>query len=566
MSEESRITFGKLTHLLLGNFKAFKRTQRIPIRPITLIYGKNNSGKSSIIQALLYAEHARRTGKLDSQVIVKDNHRVLEGGLARLVYGHDKVQRPRFGWEWINPGNISGLISGQYEQELHQSDLVLTATLNGQPLVRLTDPDEGWMMPEPNQKHPSYRSALANVQHLLTIELRRRAARDESSFELRSILNSYCDDLEKGRYKPGIEDVLVRRFCGAGGLKFDERSLPPPWAFSSKQEDSWYMDLSLHSPGIRWTTSLAHGFEKIEREIRTHTGAPLDALTGSMKDSLEAYLETFFVERGAYLLYRWLEDVWAHFSAPLNDLVGTVHYLGAVRSRPETVFFRDPRDLATERKDRRARLAPQHPDWIFQPSAVERANRWLRANKLLTGSIELSYEESHPRESRGKPRREPAPAGVAATLSLYDRDRKVSLGFGEVGHGLSQFIPVLLACFARQNHYAHEPAGTLLVEEPEAHIHPALQSEIGDLFIEAVTRAELPLSYVVCETHSEHLLLRIMRRIREGKLSPSKVAVLYVENLGKESIVREMPLNEKGESIRDWPGGFFEEGLREVLD
>ena len=59
MSKESRISFGRLTHLLLGNFKAFKRTQRIPIRPITLIYGKNNSGKSSIIQALLYAEHVR---------------------------------------------------------------------------------------------------------------------------------------------------------------------------------------------------------------------------------------------------------------------------------------------------------------------------------------------------------------------------------------------------------------------------------------------------------------------------------------------------------------------------
>ena len=83
--------------------------------------------------------------------------------------------------------------------------------------------------------------------------------------------------------------------------------------------------------------------------------------------------------------------------------------------------------------------------------------------------------------------------------------------------------------------------------------------------LEAVTRIEHPLTHVICETHSEHLLLRIMRRIREGKLSPSKVAVLYVENLGKESIVREMPLNQKGELTHDWPGGFFEEGLRDIL-
>ena len=65
-----RIEFGTLTHLLLENFKAFRGLQRIPIRPITLIYGKNNSGKSSIIQALLYAEHVRRTGDLDPSAVV----------------------------------------------------------------------------------------------------------------------------------------------------------------------------------------------------------------------------------------------------------------------------------------------------------------------------------------------------------------------------------------------------------------------------------------------------------------------------------------------------------------
>lgn len=85
--EPAAITFGRLTHLLLGNFKAFGRRQRIPIRPITLIYGRNNSGKSSIIQALLYAEHARRTGDLMPDVVLKDGRPVLEGGVKRLVHG-----------------------------------------------------------------------------------------------------------------------------------------------------------------------------------------------------------------------------------------------------------------------------------------------------------------------------------------------------------------------------------------------------------------------------------------------------------------------------------------------
>jgi hypothetical protein len=534
--------------------------QRIPIRPITLIYGKNNSGKSSVIQALLYAEHVRRTKELDPPVVVKGNHRVLEGGLARLVYRHGEKHRACFGWEWMNPGNTAGLTSGRYEQELHSFDLVLTAILNGQPLIRLTDPDESWMLPEPNQKHPSYRAALTNVQRLLAGDLQRWAARSESSFRLCTILNDFRDDLEKGRFKGAIELLLFRGF---EGLKFDGRSLPAPWAFLSQQDDIWYMQFG--QAGVRWTTTLGDPSQEIVCQFQAHDGRPNEVLTGDMKDSLESYVAGFIGERGAYLMWRWLEDVWEHFSRPLHNLVSTVHYLGAVRSRPETLFFREPRDLAAEKEDRRPPLAPQHLDWIFQPSAVQLANRWLRENRPLIGNVELVHDQLLPREIRVKVRREAAPTGVAATLSLYDRDRKVSLGFGEVGYGVSQFIPVLLACFARQDHYAHESAGTLLIEEPEAHIHPALQSEIGDLFINAVTRREHPLAYVVCETHSEHLLLRVMRRIREGKLSPAKVAVLYVENLGKESIVREMPLNEKGESIRDWPGGFFEEGLREVL-
>ena len=77
------------------------------------------------------------------------------------------------------------------------------------------------------------------------------------------------------------------------------------------------------------------------------------------------------------------------------------------------------------------------------------------------------------------------------------------------------------------------------------------------------------------ETHSEHILLRIMRRIRETTLgtlpthlkgiTPNDVAVVYIDNNGKDVIVRELRLNELGELIDDWPGGFFEEGLREVL-
>ena len=77
------------------------------------------------------------------------------------------------------------------------------------------------------------------------------------------------------------------------------------------------------------------------------------------------------------------------------------------------------------------------------------------------------------------------------------------------------------------------------------------------------------------ETHSEHLFLRIMRRMREtsGGTLPEgapevrreDVNVVFVEPDGAETLIREMPLNERGELVKAWPGGFFEEDLREIF-
>ena len=100
-----------------------------------------------------------------------------------------------------------------------------------------------------------------------------------------------------------------------------------------------------------------------------------------------------------------------------------------------------------------------------------------------------------------------------------------------------------------------------------------LQAELGDVVIESALGGSG--NTLLIETHSEHLLLRIMRRMREtatGKLPddvspvrPEDVMVLFVEPDGEHSLVREMPLSETGELVKAWPGGFFEEGMREIF-
>src|SRR5439155_8516711 len=128
----------------------------------------------------------------------------------------------------------------------------------------------------------------------------------------------------------------------------------------------------------------------------------------------------------------------------------------------------------------------------------------------------------------------------------------------DVGIGISQVLPVLVAAYASNQKI-------LAMEQPKIHLHPALQAELGDLFITSALGEQK--NTFILETHSEHLILRIMRRLREsysGKLPPNvpeikpeHVSVLFVEPTRVGSVIREMPLNERGELVKAWPGGFF---------
>jgi len=141
----------------------------------------------------------------------------------------------------------------------------------------------------------------------------------------------------------------------------------------------------------------------------------------------------------------------------------------------------------------------------------------------------------------------------------------------DVGLGLSQVIPILALSRAVARGSSILPE-LVLIEQPELHVHPALQTELGDLFVEGAVQHG---KTFLIETHSEHLILRLLRRIREtsrGKLPegkqalrPEDICVLYVEPTKDGSIVREMPVNERGEFVKGWPGGFFEERLDELL-
>ena len=133
----------------------------------------------------------------------------------------------------------------------------------------------------------------------------------------------------------------------------------------------------------------------------------------------------------------------------------------------------------------------------------------------------------------------------------------------DVGVGISQVIPVLLAANSSR----------VYIQQPELHLHPRLQAQLADVFVEQVSRAPI----FVIETHSEHFLLRLLRRIRETyrsdiphtlfSLKAEDIVVLYVDKTkeGTSNIVQ-LRLSEEGEFIDRWPNGFFTERDGELFD
>lgn len=150
----------------------------------------------------------------------------------------------------------------------------------------------------------------------------------------------------------------------------------------------------------------------------------------------------------------------------------------------------------------------------------------------------------------------------------------------DLGIGLSQVVPVVVACLLPSWSDRLRRGGIVALEQPELHLHPRQQAALGDLLIQS--SIGYPNHVLIIETHSEHLILRILRRIRETSrrltsqdehsasavtpaIGKDDVAVWYVDRQEGMSTLLRMRVSSKGEFLQPWPDSFFDQDYQERI-
>ncbi len=447
--EKPQIDKNKFTSLYLENFKGFIQKEEekqcentIKIRPITLIYGPNSFGKSSILQSLLLL-----------------NQTVNEGGDYKTVCLLPKGST-------VNLGTFSDLINKNDTSKELRIDISL-------PFNHYFDNE--------------------NI-----------SAKQDTSL-LTKLYFSYYFKLTKGHTILSKIDIWAKiiDYCNTDTIVETPKKLIYTLELKSNQNNVY--------------TIIRHYRNDI---------APDEVFLGDsgQKQELKKIsffrLEEFLVEEP----FKQIEEI-------LQNLV----YVSSFRIQPERVFIPEQ-----NRRDYVGKNGEYTAEILYDKELKKNINYWL---KEIAG-YELSEDNGNDK---------------VKSINLNDEKTHIQkINLLDLGSGIAQVLPIITQAFKSENN-------TILVEEPEIHLHPKAQATLGEMF--AVAAKERNNTFVI-ETHSENLLLRLERLIRQGKLSKDDVSVIYVDKNENGSYCIPLILDNEGDitNINEVPDGFFEEGFNELFD
>ena len=261
--------------------------------------------------------------------------------------------------------------------------------------------------------------------------------------------------------------------------------------------------------------------------------------------------------------YGFPDEATAHYqnTAFLSDLVlelermlKSVYHVGPLREYPEAVVPMVRRDSRSRGHQGRpaveAILAAGDRTFNWKPKQRTKPLAELVAERLrsmrLIHDFQVKQLGAHRKEYEVLVRTGPKLAEVKLT---------------DVGFGVSQVLPVIVEAL-------YVPRRSIVIfEQPEIHLHPRVQADLADLFVDAIRAREngIPREcQFIVESHSEHFLRRLQRRIAEEELSADDAALYFVHTDGTSARIEALKVDLFG-NILNWPDGFFGDEMGDLV-
>lgn len=545
-------TSQSLKELTIQGFKGFEIEARVPLRPLTIIMGENNSGKSAILKAIASLGqtkiHKRATG--DS------NDWVASGPWFDL--GPER--------SFINAKNPNQSFKIALESEAY--GLTLEYKVNEEDRfacdlekVSLRIDDEEYIGEKQTKllaENPKLEQLFGDRENpFYTFHRMRRFNRDFSSdnesyffrkksIDIESIVNilesisdffKMVDENDEFDF-PQKRDALIELYSKFG----KELEIPPKYEDLVKiiKEDPQKASELMGPMAISTFTGPA-AFSDFSMSSNEPFGkvTPLDFIMPRLHEPLVEFLlekndlgeivnEFRFAFEPLGKANRVLVRVFgSQFMRNVTRLLDS-EYLGAFRLEPKRVY------------DIRNRSEPYYK--TMQILCLSDDKTLGKINKSLS---ELVNVKIFP-----KPLRSETSLQDQATqffeVTVGKTKNQATLHLSDVGYGISQLLPVL-------SHLNSE--SILILEEAESNLHPKAQSKLMESIVSNLNDKD-PNPQIIMESHSEHFLLRIQQLISEGKFRDDQVALIFVRKDPKLGTIVHHAETYQGDFIEELPESF----------